>query len=169
MTLTPSASPLLSQSSSPPRKRGRPSKADVERKQAEAIAKGEIILPAVAPQSYAENSNRPTDVVSQNQTQPSDSSLKRSRTLTGEGEDDRPARTFSQPVEKAEKSNTTKLKEASSMRNMLLPENVSLPTQHLSPVNTGSPLRNSTLASDLEAPAPSNRVKTLRVRCPTPS
>jgi hypothetical protein len=155
------------------KKRGRPSKVEMERRQAEAIAKGEIFPPAVEPQPYAENSSQPTDVISQIQTPPT-TSLKRNRTLTGEAEDDGRARPFPQPVEKGQTSSTFGSPEPDSIRNMSHPERMSMPIQHLSPANPGSPLRNSTLASDIEATSPSKnrptpdsyRVQILRVRGP---
>jgi hypothetical protein len=155
------------------KKRGRPSKVEVERRQAEAIAKGEIVPPLAEPQFYAENSSRPTNVISQIQTPPT-TSLKRNRTLTGEAEDDGRARPFSPPVEKEQNSSILESLEPNGMRNMSHPEKMSMPIQHLSPANPGSPLRRSTLASDIEATSPSksrpttnsHRIQTLRVRYP---
>jgi hypothetical protein len=157
------------------KKRGRPSKADVIRRQEESIATGEI-LPAVEPQPPVENGSRATEVAAQIQT-PSSTSLKRNRTLTGDAEDDRRIRPwpFSQPVEKVPSSNIFELLEPNDTRTTSHPEKALLPLQHLSPINPGSPLRNLTLASGIEASASpknqpsldSDRAKKLRVRCPT--
>jgi hypothetical protein len=176
ISINPALSPLGSSSSRDlhqAKKRGRPSKADVIRRQAESIAKGEI-LPAVEPQPPVENGSRATEVAAQIQT-PSSTSLKRNWTLTGEAEDDRRIRPFSQPVEKAPSSNISEFLEPNDTRTTSHPEKALLPLQHLSPINPGSPLRNLILASEIEASSSpknqpsldSDRAKTLRVRCPT--
>ena len=152
------------------KKRGRPSKADVIRRQEESIAAFEI-LPAVEPQPPVENGSRATEVAAQIQT-PSSTPLKRNWTLTGEAEDDRRIRPFSQPVEKALSSNIFEILEPNDTRTTSLPEKALLPLQHLSPNNPGSPLRNLTLASEIEASSSpknqpsldSDRAKKLRVR-----
>ena len=171
----PLGSPSISSDLPPARKRGRPSKADVERRQVELIAKGEI-LPAVDYQPPVENISRPTDAASQIRIPPG-ASVKRTRTLTGEAEDDRRIRPFPQLVEKGQSSSTTEFPEPNSIRNMSRPENATLPIQHLSPANPESPLRNSNLPSEIEDTSPpktqagpdSQVVKKLRVRRPTTS
>jgi hypothetical protein len=171
----PLGSPSISSDLPPAKKRGRPSKADVERRQVELVAKGDI-LPAVDYQPPAENISRPTHAASQIQIPPG-ASVKRTRTLTGGAEDDRRTRPFSQLVEKGKSSSTTEFPEPNSTRNMSHPENATLPIQHLSPANPGSPLRNSNLPLEIEATSPpktqagpdSQIVKKLRVRLPTTS
>lgn len=166
----PLGSPSISSDLPPAKKRGRPSKADVERRQVELVAKGDI-LPAVDYQPPAENISRPTDAASQIQIPPG-ASVKRTRTLTGGAEDDRRIRPFSQLVEKGKSSSTTEFPEPNSTRNISHPENATLPIQHLSPANPGSPLRNSNLPLEIEATSPpktqagpdSQIVKKLRAR-----
>ena len=170
-SLEPASSRILF----PAKKRGRPSKADVERRQTESMARKEI-SPAVEPQPPLENGSRAIELVARMET-PLSTPLKRNRTLTGSAGDERRIRPFPQTVEKALISNISETLEPKGTRITSHPEKALLPIQQLSPINPGSSLRSSTLASEIEASSPPknlpsldfDRAKKLRVRRPTNS
>lgn len=143
----------------PGKKRGRPSKADVERKQAETISRGEIVAPKIAPGIQL----APEDGLLHPYISQTFNSLKRSRTLTGEEEDS--GRVPLQPIPQLQLGDIrhdsgNKHDETQEPRNRLITtqlEKLPLPVQPLSPANPGSPLRFSTLASDVETASSSRR------------
>jgi hypothetical protein len=155
-----------------PKKRGRPSKADLERNKAEAVAKGVIMAPLItvrgdsSPSGYVSINRNPLEAGQSTFLVDSASpqiSGKRNRTFTGEDEENE--RNLSQTISRAGEQGqdaSNKLAENQHLfgRNLnTMSENLPVPSsfQPPSPANLGSPLRFSTQATDIESSASSPR------------